>query len=443
MEKNKKKSGSIMPVISFKRTLWYVSISAFLTFFTNVHAEIKTTNNLLVNPDFESGNANAWTLNGDVQVINDCCNSQYDVEFGDAGSIEQDVNLLSNQITQPMLDNGIQLDSSVLIQNGEGGIGGWANNRGDADEFTIRLQIKDADQNILGTHSQSRTTTTDIIGETFTDTLIYGGTGGSIANIKISGTDSNAPSTLGGSNVDDVSLRLTYDDTVLSVQQTETLQELEKEIFELVQVEEIFFEETISFEMPIEEFIIEEEIILEVENEFVEETIVLSTEVFEEVSLPENVPESTVEETIEIAEEIFSEEITNEEIVNEEVEEEIQETEIVSSTPRSDDGVSTEETTETQNNSGSIEVAISIEDISKKVSEKIKSAEGQLKATQIIIAKVMQKNNNTINQYSKVNTEIFNQPNLVDRNIDTYMNSNYVDIRNIYQDRIYEDRNGY
>jgi len=258
----------------------------------------------LVNPDFESGNSNGWTLNGDVQVISDCCNSQYDVEFGDAGSIEQNVNLLSNEITQPMLDNGLQLDSSVLIQNGEGGQGGWASNRGDADEFTIRLQVKDADQNVLGTHTQSRTTTTDIIGQTFTDTLIYGGTGGSIANIKISGTDSNAPSILGGSNLDDVSLTLTYDDTVLSAQQTETLQELEKEIFELVQVEEIFFQETISVEMPIEEFIAEEEIILEVENEFVEETIILSTEVFEEQTTNEVIQNEEVEEIQEA--EIFS-----------------------------------------------------------------------------------------------------------------------------------------
>ena len=472
MVKNPNKNELKYPKIGFKRTLWYVSISAFLTFFTHVHAEVKTTTNLLVNPDFESGNANGWTLNGDVQVINDCCNSQYDVEFGDAGSIEQDVNLLSNDITQPMLDNGLQLDSSVLIQNGEGGVGGWANNRGNADEFSIRLQVKDADQNVLGTHTQSRTTTTDIIGQTFTDTLIYGGTGGSIANIKISGTDANAPSTLGGSNVDDVSLTMTYDDTVLSVQQTETLQELEKEIFELIQVEEIFqevfVEEIIPYVMPIEEFTIQEEIVLEVEREFVEETIVLSTEVFEEVNLPENTSEPIIEETIEIAEEIFeeeivpeeitteeivaeeitteeivAEEITTEEIVNEEVEEEISETEIVSNSPRTDDEVSTEETTQTQNDSGSIEVAISIEDISKKVSEKIKSAEGQLKATQIIIAKVMQKNNNTLNQYSKVNAEIFKQPNLVDRNIDAYMNNTYVDIRNIYQNRTYEDRNGY
>ena len=62
MDKSNEKSGSRMPIIGFKRTLWYVSISAFLTFFPHVHAEVKTTTNLLVNPNFESGNANGWTI---------------------------------------------------------------------------------------------------------------------------------------------------------------------------------------------------------------------------------------------------------------------------------------------------------------------------------------------------------------------------------------------
>ena len=100
--------------------------------------------------------------------------------------------------------------------------------------------------------------------------------------------------------------------------------------------------------LPIEEFAVQEEIVLEVEREFVEETIVLSTEVFEEVNLPENTSEPIIEESIEIAEEIFeeeiiAEEITTEEIANEEVQEEITETEVVSNSPRTDDEVSTEE----------------------------------------------------------------------------------------------------
>ena len=49
-------------------------------------AEEKTTNNLITNGNFETGNANGWTTNGDVQVLNDCCelngvSSNYDLEF--------------------------------------------------------------------------------------------------------------------------------------------------------------------------------------------------------------------------------------------------------------------------------------------------------------------------------------------------------------------------
>ena len=83
-----------------------------------VLAETLTTDNLIVNGTFESGNSNGWTTNGDVQVLNDCCGSNYDLEFGDSGSIEQSFNLTSDTISQSMLNNGIQLDSSILIQNG-------------------------------------------------------------------------------------------------------------------------------------------------------------------------------------------------------------------------------------------------------------------------------------------------------------------------------------
>ena len=43
-----------------------------LTLATSSAEEI-TTNNLITNNNFETGNANGWTTNGDVQVLNDCC----------------------------------------------------------------------------------------------------------------------------------------------------------------------------------------------------------------------------------------------------------------------------------------------------------------------------------------------------------------------------------
>ena len=101
-----------------------------------------TTGNLISNGTFDNGST-GWTTSGDGQVIGDCCPGGHDYEFGDMGSIEQDFKLYSETITQPMLNNGITLDSTTEWQNGEGGAGGWAPNRGGADTFTVRLQIKD------------------------------------------------------------------------------------------------------------------------------------------------------------------------------------------------------------------------------------------------------------------------------------------------------------
>jgi hypothetical protein len=93
----------------------------------------------------------------------------------------------------------------------------------------------------------------------------------------------------------------------------------------------------------------------------------------------------------------------------------------------------------TQDDSRGVETELTIEEISVKVAEKIKTIDGQLKATQMIVAKVMAKDNK-ISSYSKVNTDIFIQPELQSIDIGTYTNSNYVDIRNIYPNQTYEDR---
>ena len=137
---------------------WLVTFLVLTLVILGAKAEEVTTNNLITNGNFETGNSNGWTVTGDVQVLNDCCElngvaSNYDLEFGDSGSIEQDFNLSTNTITQNMLDNGITLDSSMDAQNGECGVAGCWGGQGDADTFTNVLTIKDSDGNTLASNT--------------------------------------------------------------------------------------------------------------------------------------------------------------------------------------------------------------------------------------------------------------------------------------------------
>ena len=284
---------------------------AFLFLFTIAQAEEITTGNLITNGNFETGNANGWTTSGDVQVLNDCCElnnvpSNYDLEFGDSGSINQDFNLSSNTITQNMLDNGITLNSTIEVQNGECAVAGCWGGQGNADTFTNQLTIKDSDGNVLASNTNIRTDTTGIDGANFTDTLIYTGTGSNVGNINISASDANAPAYLGGPNVDNISVTMTYDTTVIPatiVEEIEDIFESVEEVFEeleFVAIEELFEELITFFEEPA------------VEMEIVEE--------FEEVSFE---PVLMMAEEMLMEEEIMEEEILEEEMVEEFTEEEM------------------------------------------------------------------------------------------------------------------------
>ena len=390
-------------------------------------ANSDTTENLITNPGFDNGTT-GWTLSGDSVRINDCCPGGHDVEFGDYGSIEQNFNLYSDTITQPMLNNGITLNSTAEVQNGEGGVGGWRS--GATDTFTIRLQIKDDSGNVLATTTQERTDVTGINGENFTDSLSYTGINSNIGNIFISGSDGDAPANLGGPNVDNISVTMTYDPIVLSLEQTQHISSV-AEVVEEIYIEEFVYEEPIIEEVVFEEPVVEiiEEPIF-IEEEFVEETIVLAPTMIEPEIVEEVIEEPAIEEVFE-------------EIVEAPVEE-VNETEVVEETERDTDtnesnGDIVAEEREVDNESGSLETELTIEEISIKVADKIKTIDGQLKATQMIVAKVMAKDNK-ISSYSKVNTDIFIQPELQSIDIGTYTNSNYVDIRNIYPNQTYEDR---
>ena len=391
-----------------------------LLFPLTLFAEELTTNNLITNGTFEGGNSSGWTTTGDVTVLNDCCGSSYDLEFGDSGSIEQSFTLTSDSINQGMLDNGITLNSSVQVQNGECGVAQCWGGSGPADTFTIRLQIRDSDNNILAVTSQERTNVTGINGKDFSDSVSYTGTGSNIGNIFISGSDGNSPAYLGGPNLDNISVTMTYDDTVLSATETAIIAEAFEEIEEVlstVEIEEFTEIPTIVLATEVEFTEVEEFIpeVKTVEEEFVEETVVLVTEeIIEE--------EVAYEENIEAPVETKSEETTTE---TEGRREEVSETE-----PETETRVS---------NDDGVDVNVSVEEIAIQVADKIKTIDGQLKATQLIVAKAMQKTNK-IDKYAQVNLEIFVQPELVDANIDSYIASTYTDIRNIYPNKLYEDR---
>ena len=296
----------------------------FLFLFTIVNAEEITTGNLITNGNFETGNANGWNTSGDVQVLNDCCElngvaSNYDLEFGDNGSVEQDFNLSTNTITQNMLDNGITLDSSMDAQNGECSVAGCWGGRGDADTFTNVLTIKDSDGNTLASNTTIRTDVTGIDGAIFTDRLIYNGTGSNVGNINISGSDANAPANLGGTNIDNISVTMTYDDTVIAeeiVEEIEKVFENLEEVFEYIEFVEIeqVFEEMVTFftEPPVlEEIIPEEELSFEPMLAMVEEMPM------EEEAMAEEIIEEMIEEEM-VQEEIIEEEIIEESTTEEE-----------------------------------------------------------------------------------------------------------------------------
>lgn len=396
-----------------------------LLFPLSLFAEEITTNNLITNGTFENNNYSSWTATGDVTVLGDCCGSNYDLEFGDNGSIEQSFALTTDVITQQMLDNGVTLNSSVLVQNGECSVAGCWGGQGEADTFTIRLQIRDSDNNVLATTTQERTNVTGINGKDFTDSVSYTGTSSNLGNIFISGSDANAPNNLGGPNLDNISVTMTYDDTVLSATETAIVEEAFEEIEEVlstVEIEEFTEIPSIALTSNVEFTQIEEYLpqVKTVEEEFVEETIVLAVEI--------------VEEEIEIMEEVY------EEIIEAPVEAKTEETEGSEAEP--EETVAEVETTDEQPRSTSSsrnDIDISVEEITIKVADKIKSIDGQLKATQLIVAKAMQKNK-VLDKYAQVNANIFVQPEIIDANIDSYIASSYVDIRNIYSNNKYEDK---
>ena len=274
-----------------KKLLLSLCLSLLLISLSKAETHTATTGNLITNGNFETGNANGWTQSGDGRVITDCCalpgrTSNYDYEFGDSGSISQQFDLTSDDITQTMLDNGITLNSTIEAQNGECGVAGCWGGSGGADTFTNTLSITDASGEELATVTQIRKDVTGINGQDFTDQLIYTGTGSYYGDITISGTDANAPATLGGPNVDNISVTMTYDPTVIvmsTAAQTSIKNVTENLSMEFQEIEQVT--EFIEFFEFKEEFKFENTSVMEEEK--IEEFTYIPFEMFEEEPKPQ------------------------------------------------------------------------------------------------------------------------------------------------------------
>jgi chemotaxis protein histidine kinase CheA len=241
--------------------------------------------------------------------------------------------------TVDKLDNGITLDSTIDMQNCEwsGSAFACGDSTGAADSYTVNIRILDSSDEELAAVTQTRTNDAGYYAnsETFTNQLIYTGTGASKYEWSWNGVDgSGSTSTHAnqrGPNLLGAKLLMTFDSedyvristesqTALTSVET-TFAELEETFAEAVSV---VAEDPVTFSMEIEE-----------ETSF-EETFSFEEEVFEETF-------SFEEESFE--EESFEEPVVEEEPMEEEIYEEAEEVEtsFVPTTSEEEEVVSEEE----------------------------------------------------------------------------------------------------
>jgi hypothetical protein len=357
-----------------------------------------TTGNLL-NQNFDS---NAWSGTATGR------HGSYEIAANHGQYLESTISL-SNTLTEDQIKYGWTSTLGADIWH-------WNN----ATSETEMLQTITASDGTVTT--QSRKVTISGCGyvncgshQTYTDSYTEGMNGNTDYDIKVrfNFSESTQSPYHWAVDLENPTLVIEYEPNpvFLSSTQTAEIKSVVDDVEE-IKIKEYKFEEVkldIKEEIKVEEIKFEEEIKLE-EKEFIEETIVLSNEVIEE--------------------EVYEEEV---------VEETEGYTEVVESTGGTVETESTGVSESTQDDSRGIETELTIEEISTKVAEKIKTIDGQLRATQMIVAKVMAKDDK-ISSYSQVNTDIFIQPELQSIDIGTYTNNTYVDIRNIYPNQTYEDR---
>jgi len=323
--------------------------------------------------------------------------------------------------TTNKLDNGITLDSTIDMQNCEWSGSSFAcgDSTGAADSFTIKVRILDNSDEELAAVTQTRTTDAgyNANSETFTDQLIYTGTGANKYEWSWNGVDGSGSTSnhanQRGPNLLGAKLLMTFDSEDYITISTEsqaaltsvatTFAELEETFSEEVSIsvgepvtfsmemeEEASFEETFSFE---EEEVFEEAII---EEEAMEEEIYEETEEVESSFEPTSEEEvvSQEEEAVAEEEEVASEEQVEEESTevveetNEEAEEETQEEESTSETATAST-VSSEKSAKQKKVQSKKSLVANMERMMDKVDEDVKDIAKNLALKNIIKIKAM------------------------------------------------------
>ena len=315
------------------RCMLLASLLTILIHTTSLTEEI-TTGNLL--PNGTGSASNLQSVDNTIPSVQSSCSSftsvnttctdsswnYQEVEVGSTSSGTGTLNYTGNLVdvttgnettTQAMLDNGITLDSTTIVQNCE-----WSGSsyqcgqaQSGRDTFKTTVKILDSDGEVLSQVDQIRNTDSGYYGNAnkYTDQVIYNGTGSNQFDWTWTGIDGDStPVNLGGPNLLGAKLTMTYDNTVIANEIVEEInnifEELQEEIFEEFTFEDIeeLFEEMVTFimeeppmeieeefeeitfepmltlieEMPMEEEIFEEEMIMEMEEMQMEEEITTS-----------------------------------------------------------------------------------------------------------------------------------------------------------------------
>ena len=346
---------------------WLITFLVLTLVILGAKAEELTTDNLLPNTgngvDWGSSSTDqinpggsGYVNNGDV--VNGftitCSESQTNCGYmhstggdfevtGTATISVDDIDLTTNTITQDMLDNGITLNSYIDVANCDSKPGNCEGKSGDADSHTVVIELKDSDGNVLSTTTQTRVGISGFQGNCngyphsnsggqtadcgqYNDKVIYNNTGSNKVDWSWSGTDNNSSSnSLGGPNLLGSSLTMTYDNSVLDEEIIDEIDEVFEDIedvfeyIEFTEIEELFEEFIPSFqELPMEEEISFEPVLMLLEEMPVEEEIIEEEIIEEFVMEEESIMEEEMLEEEAIAEEFVEEEFTEEEIVEEE-----------------------------------------------------------------------------------------------------------------------------